>query len=198
MFNHRRVKRLLPRLLHGLVVVVATAGYLVAVLGVPVRQPVRKDGGPAFPCQDHPCGCATAEQCWSNCCCFTPEERLAWAKRHQVEVPAALAWNSPRQRDLHAEEPKQCCSAGGSCGHACHDAAPECCAKQERKTQWVLGTLASKCRGVCTLWLTLGIAVPPPPITQWEWDGLAVDWLRPEAETAASPLDSPTTPPPRA
>jgi len=37
-----------------------------------------------------PCGCATAEQCFTKCCCNTPAETLAWAKAHAVE-PAVLA-----------------------------------------------------------------------------------------------------------
>jgi hypothetical protein len=39
---------------------------------------------------DRPCGCATAEQCFTSCCCNTPAETLAWATAHRVE-PAVLA-----------------------------------------------------------------------------------------------------------
>ena len=49
-----------------------------------------KDRSRAFPCMDKPCGCATAEQCFTSCCCNTPAETLAWAKAHAVE-PAVLA-----------------------------------------------------------------------------------------------------------
>ncbi|MFM9057705.1 MAG: hypothetical protein ACKOSQ_01015 [Planctomycetaceae bacterium] len=49
-----------------------------------------KDRTRPFPCMDKPCGCATAAQCFANCCCHTPAERLAWAKAHRVE-PAILA-----------------------------------------------------------------------------------------------------------
>jgi len=49
-----------------------------------------KDRSQPFPCMDKPCGCATAEQCFTNCCCNTPAETLAWAKAHAVE-PAVLA-----------------------------------------------------------------------------------------------------------
>ena len=59
---------------------------------VPVPMPVDinglgKDGSSPFPCQDRPCGCQSADGCWTSCCCFTPKERIAWAKRHQVEIP---------------------------------------------------------------------------------------------------------------
>jgi hypothetical protein len=49
-----------------------------------------KDRSRPFPCMDRPCGCATAEQCFTSCCCNTPAETLAWAKAHAVE-PAVLA-----------------------------------------------------------------------------------------------------------
>lgn len=49
-----------------------------------------KDRSRPFPCMDKPCGCASAEQCFANCCCSTPRERLAWARSHRVE-PAVVA-----------------------------------------------------------------------------------------------------------
>jgi hypothetical protein len=49
-----------------------------------------KDRSQPFPCMDKPCGCATAEQCFTSCCCNTPAETLAWATAHRVE-PAVLA-----------------------------------------------------------------------------------------------------------
>ena len=49
-----------------------------------------KDRSQPFPCMDKPCGCATAEQCFTHCCCNTPAETLAWAKAHRIE-PAVLA-----------------------------------------------------------------------------------------------------------
>ena len=48
-----------------------------------------KDRSRPFPCMDKPCGCATAEQCFTSCCCNTPAETLAWAEAHRVE-PAVL------------------------------------------------------------------------------------------------------------
>jgi hypothetical protein len=49
-----------------------------------------KDRSQPFPCMDKPCGCATAEQCFTSCCCSTPAETLAWARARRVE-PAVLA-----------------------------------------------------------------------------------------------------------
>lgn|GEM_PF-779712 len=44
--------------------------------------------GVAYPCQGCGCGCAGAVECWTACCCHTPEERLVWALEHGVQPPA--------------------------------------------------------------------------------------------------------------
>lgn len=46
-----------------------------------------------FPCQSHSCGCASAHQCWTSCCCFTPRHRLAWAIRHGVTPPESVHYS---------------------------------------------------------------------------------------------------------
>ncbi len=46
-----------------------------------------KDNSQPFLCQNWPCGCKTAEQCWTACCCFTPAERFAWAEKNGVTPP---------------------------------------------------------------------------------------------------------------
>jgi hypothetical protein len=92
--------------------------YLATVLGLPLPAPARPKSDEPFPCQDHPCGCRTAEQCWRSCCCFTPEQRLAWAKAHNVtpppyaEKPAAKGWRTVRLRDREQgkNEPAARCS----------------------------------------------------------------------------------------
>jgi len=48
-----------------------------------------KDRSTPFPCQDKPCGCNSAKQCFSSCCCHTPKELLAWARANGLE-PAVL------------------------------------------------------------------------------------------------------------
>jgi hypothetical protein len=117
----------------------AVWGYVLLASGLPLPfgavQPVgggaaseaagkrlaAKDRSRPFPCMDKPCGCATAEQCFSSCCCHTPAERLAWAKAHRVEpaVPAAL------ERRVAAEVARAT-PAGGCCA-AKATKRPACC-----------------------------------------------------------------------
>lgn len=81
-----------------------------------------KDRSRPFPCMDKPCGCATAEQCFTNCCCHTPAERLAWAKAHRVE-PAVLAALERRvAADTAPAKPAgACCAAQAARKPACCD-----------------------------------------------------------------------------
>lgn len=43
-----------------------------------------------YPCEHCGCGCASATECWSHCCCHTPEQRLQWAIEHGVMPPASV------------------------------------------------------------------------------------------------------------
>jgi hypothetical protein len=156
--------------------------YVLTAFGVPLpAAPVRKGSVP-FICQSRACGCQSAEQCWSGCCCFTPEQRWAWARQQHVEppdyaeAPRSGGWQSARKRDGDAKPVKACCSEG-------HEPAPPCCeppkepeqplpevcsdctppaAKTTTKTHhvgWTLGVEALKCKGQSVLWVTTGVIV---------------------------------------
>jgi len=77
----------------------ALTSYLVAVIGFPLPAAAAKDHSRRYPCENHACGCQTAEECWRHCCCFSPEAKLAWARANRVEPPAyaeraaAAGWN---------------------------------------------------------------------------------------------------------
>jgi hypothetical protein len=79
-----------------------------------------KDRSRAFPCMDKPCGCATAEQCFTSCCCHTPAESLAWARAHDVD--AAVLASLERRLGASLPQSASCCSSAK---------APSCCAEPE-------------------------------------------------------------------
>lgn len=153
--------------------------YLLTALEVPLPVFVHKISSQPFPCQDHLCGCRTAEQCWSNCCCFTPEERWAWAKAHNVEPPAyaekpvapsspaksrgnegGQGWNTVklRDRDRGATE-KSCC-----CTHE-----PESPPKG-RSVLWATTMAAWRCQGYSNLWISAGAVLPVSAFAAWSPD----------------------------
>jgi hypothetical protein len=157
-----------------------------SLLGLPTLA--RPSSAVAYPCRGHQCGCATAELCWAgDCCCFTLEEKVAWAEREGVEPPEFVS--SLLQYRKVTPKPKSCCSAK----------AKTCCTEDEPLTvEFVLTIQARKCRGqgpgetltldpcVIPTWLTapMPLAMPkafPKPVS------LQPDGLR----------QSPPSPPPK-
>lgn len=174
------------RLTTGLLLVV----YLTTCTGflpAPSRAFKQKSGQP-FPCQDHPCGCATAEDCWRHCCCFTAEERWAWAREHEVEPPeyaersAAKSWSTARLRDqVEGHDPAHAgCSRCQS-----RDPAPIPSRGPVMLAAW-------RCQGL-NAWLSAGAVLPFVPEQTWGLDHPIVDWRL--ADRDRSPCILPLVPP---
>jgi hypothetical protein len=193
----------------------ALMGYVAAVIGFPVPRTSPKDHRQPFPCQDHPCGCQSAEQCWQDCCCFSREEHWAWAKAHHVEPPsyavrpAAPGWKTVRLGDHTAAGERSSvsrCASQDTCQHCSSTARKSCCSSRPEKSSppqrpvriaWMLGVTGLKCQGASTLWLSVGAALPPPTPLEWRDALLPVGWLR-NRDGSALPLPlNPPDPPPR-
>ena len=119
---------------HGLACV-ALVGHLLTALGFPVLTlpSDKRGGGQPFPCQSHPCGCLTAEECWAgDCCCYTLEEKLAWAETSGIEPPPhvrPLVRERQNQRTAPKKKKSCCAPSGPSESHASEELAPSCCSK---------------------------------------------------------------------
>lgn len=142
-----------------------------------------KDLSAPFPCQDRPCGCKSAEQCWKQCCCFTNSQKLAWAKANHVAAPSYVSVAAAK------EQPKSSCNAAGCCSrhghseestgcehcsetksHLCRQSSSDCdsvprepadTAIDQSRTTVVLGVFWHKCQGHSWFWNSLpwGIVV---------------------------------------
>ena len=172
--------------------------HLLVASGLPLAVPTAgprdeagrtaaKDRSRPFPCMDKPCGCATAEQCFSSCCCHTPAQRLAWAKAHNVEAAVVAALE--RRVATPAAPAGGCCTTAADAAPACCSAAgeppadrdaPDVCRDYESlaaepaesprpdeadpsapRTVILRDMLA--CGGIVTAWVACGTALPPPP-----------------------------------
>jgi hypothetical protein len=78
----------------------------------------------AYPCQGGHCGCSSAHQCWTSCCCMTLEQRLQWAKSRGIEPPdyvkkapvaQASGGGSNAGNSLSVSRPTTSCCDGGCC-----------------------------------------------------------------------------------
>lgn len=210
MHRSQHILRKLPSL-HGLFTVLALVGYVLSVIGYPVPSvefEVAHTGGGAFPCQHHQCGCATAQQCWSSCCCFSRDEQVAWAKANHVALPEEFTLAS-----LVAEHTakRSCCDEhdehehGVACQHehnvptaADHSQADAAVAHAAPPTtiKWVHGLAARKCRGQSTDWIASGAVMPLPLGPAWEFEWLQIGLASDAPTSLAGVSFAPPVPPP--
>jgi hypothetical protein len=119
----------------------AIVGYALVASGLPLpcgvapavpdattaKRLAGKDRSRPFPCMDKPCGCDTADRCFTSCCCHTPAETLAWAKAHGVEAGVLMALE--RRAVVVVAAPREegsCCAAKPSA----QQAEASCCASE--------------------------------------------------------------------
>lgn len=86
-----------PGLLTGLSLLLLVV-YLVASLGViPSSRVVTgwfgQMVGERYPCESCGCGCASATECWTHCCCHTEQQRLVWAIENGVMPPTVVEFS---------------------------------------------------------------------------------------------------------
>lgn len=119
-------------------------GLLVAFVAcffpVPVR-PIADESADSenYPCRGSLCGCRTAQQCWTSCCCTTPEERLAWAIENNVTPPANAVLTSAKSDPIgkaFATEQAVCVSSRSSpkSDDATAASCPHCAAASQKIT----------------------------------------------------------------
>jgi len=170
-----KLRRPLPqRLVAGCTVI----PYLIASLGLPVPAGAApKDSSQPFPCQQHACGCQSAEQCWTHCCCFTPEQRWAWAEANNVkppayaEKPAGSGWRTARQRDKESDncdynQSSPCCRK--STQSAQSSPLPKKNSQgKSKKGSWALSVQALACQGHSTSWASVGSVLPSGAAVAW-------------------------------
>lgn len=172
------------------------ANYLLLLVGIPMPTPVAKDSSRPFPCQHHRCGCASADQCWRHCCCFTREQKLAWARENEVSPPEEFLADD-HNADEHgddehldlAEKPHRCCES-----KTCSTAATgthDCCSRNAASTHGmkrdcstshdhdnsVLGLRALGCKGIPEVWLALTAIMPLMPSNVMLADAAPGEWL---------------------
>jgi hypothetical protein len=216
--------RLWPALTRKLLASAVLISYLATATGLPLPILPDKDRSQPFPCQNHACGCQSAQDCWHHCCCFTPEEKRAWAREHGMEVPSYAeagtpqGWNTVRLRDREQNQTK----GQGNCA-SCEDRRTkvrtkcEQCAcrhkgqsapasaqlpKQAQKGSKIrvgltVGLSALRCRGLSTQWVSTGGVVPSPACLTWTAYWPLVERLAYSNGSAFAVPSHPPDPPPR-
>ena len=173
-----------------------------------------------------PCGCATADQCFRDCCCTTLAERLAFARRHRLDGSliaslearmlgaGELAERKPQGARCASDRPakaKSCCdlehepqapsaAAGDNC---CNDAVAADSIEtdpapmvEQGRVRQVTLRAMLACKGLVTSWLAVGGA---PPTPRFEITGMLPPqaWVELLDVTGEDPLLVPVPPPPK-
>src|SRR5580704_13259285 len=116
-------------LLQRAIAVVLLLGLLLGIAGVPVITVAKKDRSRPYPCQDRPCGCASADECWHHCCCMNNKEKLAWARENGVTPPEYVFAAAEQENDgttqvcEREEGGKHAVAEHACCRHKHHDVA---------------------------------------------------------------------------
>lgn len=213
-------QRLSRRLIALAVLLSVCASFFPLPMGTVPSQ--GKDRSEPFPCQNRPCGCTSAEQCWKQCCCFTNAEKVVWAKKNCVTPPqfvvdAALAESSTLVVEDEASSKKPCphCTKSTTCehSHSCHQTSSQTkCSSTSRRdhqhpgeeheqseedsTRFVIGIEMMRCRGQGVFWNSLPWTVIPVSHVP-EFRTEPQSWDRPVSVASGSIAAEPPEPPPK-
>lgn len=138
-FPSREFRRKTARRLVGLAVLLGVCAMLIPLpIAPPTQNSSEKDLSEPFPCQNRPCGCQTAAQCWKKCCCFTDTQKVAWAKSNNVKVPDFVLAAAKREKDAPLKTSAASSkTAEASQNHSCCDkkssvaTSAACCDKKQ-------------------------------------------------------------------
>jgi hypothetical protein len=193
----------------GAFAAVTLVGHLFAVIGFPLPS-VRSSQVPndvvQYPCASRGCGCGSADECWKgDCCCFTLEEKLAWADERGIEPPAhvrPMVEARKNRASSHGTRPTKtdCCAKENEHQDAEGD-CPECrrnAASKSASLTWTVGPMTAKCQG---LGAAPGAAFPPATVQDRVSSTIIADQcigtILPTSQRVISSIFSPPTPPPR-
>ena len=145
------------------------AWFMLTVLGVPMPAPqVSADpGAQPYICQGHGCGCPSAESCWKQCCCYTNEEKLAWAMQQGISPPPEIVAEvlAARQAKDKAQKVAKSCCGSKSCCEKSADSCPQPAVATTTAGDTPFSFIQHmRCRGLQPGWYTLGGAIEPPAI----------------------------------
>lgn len=173
-----------------------------------------------FPCENCPCGCASAEFCWDHCCCHNDREKLQWATENGVMAPRFLverfanaapteSTTNPGMNPDASSAALSCCCCATNVPPGAPETSPTSrrreatcppnshVAKQQlnqQDTSLVLMWKVAECRGIKMLWTVLAQAYVDPAPPRLTTLPSIVEWLHLSDETAESRLLSPEPP----
>ena len=211
------------RMIFRLTALLVAVGMGMVHVPMPTGRVIEKDRSQPFPCQNRPCGCRSASQCWQKCCCFTNAQKVVWAKTNRVILPDCVIAAAERETGAKCRSKRACCQSNtgvpdhsresprtirdfesnvnanhGGHGQTISDLlANSKRALTPRQQQYVIGCLAQQCQGQGSMWYSVPWSLVPkmvlPDFTQVVSGTVASTPL----ERCPVVSDRPPLPPPR-
>lgn len=170
-------------------------GLLAALFPIPYlasSSTDAKDLSEAFPCQDRPCGCRTAEQCRKKCCCFTDQQKLSWARRNEARSSSIVSSVPPIETETTATLGGCCTTSDATARKNARDAS-----KPRSRVRVLFGLYAQQCQGVEMTWTGQPIFVLPPLFSMAIRLEVAGESAHFQPSRTVDHLTEPPVPPPR-
>ena len=188
-------------------VIQATAGLLVVVLTIAlfplpfVSMPAKgaKDLSKPFPCQDRPCGCLSAAQCKKKCCCFSADQKVAWAKKNHRPISDVLDIAAERQPPQIVRN-SSCCETKVSARQdrpACLTKIANRSSSGGNRVSVVIAALAQQCHGIAVTAFGQPIYILTAPACTICSISLNGERVAPWIPGLIQPESEPPVPPPR-
>ena len=130
--------------------ILLVAAFVVALLPIPLvtfSSRDVKDLSRPFPCQNRPCGCMSAAQCKKKCCCFSDEQKLAWAKRNGVD-PSEVVASTTKRGAACESAPQVCCTIKNGSKTQVVQRQPKAKSTPPSRVKIVIGAVADDCQGL--------------------------------------------------
>lgn len=196
-------------------------GVCASMFPLPIgwQSRTEKDRSTPFPCQNRPCGCQSAEQCWKKCCCFTNTQKLAWAAANRVTAPSYVSVAAAKERSNQSCQNAQCCAKHGpekssTTRQQCGDSLARTCCKSKAcckvtkaetasvenempETTLVLGVFWNDCQGHGWYWNSLPWGVVTEPTNIIVCAQVTRDFDCPRSRGLPQASLQPPIPPPR-
>jgi len=209
---HRRLTNRRCRWLTGLLV-----GFVACVILLPMpvslvsKSSPGKDVSEPFPCQNRPCGCRSAEQCWKKCCCFSNAEKVAWAKTNRVKLPGYVVVAAKKEVSgkknscaLCAKENKKsskttCEESKVSVSSEPQKVTPQAPVSRIRSSssKWVMTMYAAECQGQTPFSFCFPASIIPTPVVAVTQAPCLLESVHPQSERLNSATARPPLPPPK-
>jgi hypothetical protein len=172
--------------------------FPIPLLETPNKDSLQKEQTTPFPCQHKACGCRTAEQCWTTCCCNSPAQRAAWAKHNNV-TPPSYAILEMSKGGISDSKARSCCSHRKNTSPTENQSQAKLPVKERKvKRGFVIGALALQCHGQASDFSSMPWGVVPDE----QFESFAIPLLglldAPTSPSVLAVYLDPEKPPPRA